>query len=80
MIGWWRPLAFSLSRITPVASSPSIFGHLHVHENEIELLLLQRRRRFGTVARYDRVVPALFEQPYGEALIDGVVFGEPQPR
>jgi hypothetical protein len=40
MIGWWRPMAFALSWITPVASSPSIFGHLHVREDEIALPLM----------------------------------------
>src|SRR5580704_1682620 len=50
--------------------------HLHVHENQIELLLFQRVQRFPAVAGYRHPMSSLLQQPRGQALVHGIVLRE----
>ena len=52
------------------------FGHLDVHENDVEVLQLKGFDGFATVFDTDDRMPALLQNACGDALIHGVVFGQ----
>ncbi len=51
-------------------------GHLGVHQNQVEALLLQCVQRLNAVGRYHHHVALVFEQARGQLLIHHIVFGQ----
>ena len=52
------------------------FGHLNVHEHQVELLTPDCLQGVPAVAANNHLVPKFFEHPHGDFLIDRVVLGE----
>ena len=48
-------------------------GHLHVHQHQVERLLLQGGQRLLAVVGHDHRVAVLLQQADGQPLVDGVV-------
>src|SRR5229473_209300 len=49
-------------------------GHLDIHQDQIEYLVLDSLQGLFSVARNHYLVPAFFEQLSGQSLIDRIVF------
>src|ERR1700722_48802 len=67
--------------LLPFAKNPGCFesvhlGHLHVHEDKIEVILLQRNESFLAIAGDGYDMLALLKKAAGELLINKVVFRE----
>ena len=56
------------------------FGHLHVHQHDVERLRGQRGERFPAVVGNRDPMTAAFEQRRRQPLIDSIVLGQQQPE
>jgi len=54
--------------------------HLHVHEDEVEGLVLQGFQCRRARGRNDDLVSSLFQEPNRQELIHGIVFGHEHPQ
>jgi hypothetical protein len=73
IIGIRLPVNLSLARILLVASKPSIFRHLDVHQHQIEGFALHRQQRLTTVADDHGRVSLFLQQLQGISLINDIV-------
>jgi hypothetical protein len=55
---------------------PIHFGHLYVHEDQVEAFLGRQLDRNFAIGRDGDFVSMLFEHAHREHLIDGVIFGQ----
>ena len=53
---------------------PIHLWHLHIHQHQIVGPLLQRRQSFSSIAGDNHMVATLLKKPYGQLLVDRVVF------
>src|SRR5450759_1051931 len=66
--------------MTRVASTPSIAGHLNVHQDQIDGFGFEHRQRIPAVPGGDHRVPLLFEQVARQPPVHGVIFRQKNPR
>ncbi len=52
------------------------FGHLHVHQHQIERLAFNSRDGFPSVPRDGDAVPLFLQYPHRKSLVHGVVLGQ----
>ncbi len=52
------------------------YRHLHVHQNQIEVVVLDSVKRFLPVLRNDDLMPFLRQKADGDLLIDEPIFGQ----
>ena len=51
-------------------------GHLHVHENDVENVEVESFHGLAAVGDGGDAVSSLFEQPRGQLLVHGIIFGQ----
>ncbi len=53
---------------------PIHFGHLYVHQDQVEVLIRERFHRFAPIGRDGDAMSPLLKQPRRQPLVHGIVF------
>ncbi len=76
MMGWCLPVAIFFLAHDARCLEAVHFGHLHVHEHQVEHIRFERFDGLAAVVGDGHAVASFFEQAGGEPLVHNVVLGD----